>query len=140
MSDTLMRPPCLDRQQGGRLLAAKLHSYQNKPQTLGLGLPRGVVVTAAAVAEELHLPLDVLVVRKLGTPGQSELAMRAIGPGGVRVLNDDVVKSLRITPEQIDRLASPEPFVAVGCWYDEFTQVEDEEVVQVLRRVERDAA
>ncbi|MGZ7079001.1 MAG: phosphoribosyltransferase [Thermoanaerobaculia bacterium] len=218
MSDKSTRPPYRDREQGAKLLAAKLHSFQDKPQTLVLGLPRGGVVTAAVVAEELHLPLDVLVVRKLGTPGQPELAMGAIGPGGVLVLNDSVVRSLRITPDQIDRVArsegtelerrekrfrgdrppldvagktvivvddglatgatmaaavavlrrgraakivvatpvapldtceafrkeadevvcvaSPEPFLAVGRWYSEFPQVEDDEVVEALHRVE----
>ncbi|MGZ5475725.1 MAG: phosphoribosyltransferase, partial [Thermoanaerobaculia bacterium] len=62
-------PPYRDRQEGGRLLAAQLRAYHKKPLTLVLGLPRGGVVTAAAVAEALELPLDVLVIRKLGTPG-----------------------------------------------------------------------
>jgi putative phosphoribosyl transferase len=63
-----------------------------------LGLPRGGVPVAAAVAEELAAPLDVFVVRKLGLPAQPELAMGAIATGGVRVLNDDVLRHAAVTP------------------------------------------
>lgn len=205
-----------DRREGGRRLAKALSHYRGKPNTIVIGLPRGGVVTAAAIAEDLDLPLDVLVVRKLGTPGHEELAMGAIGPGGVRVLNDDVISSLRIAATQVDAearreqaelerrerlyrgdrppldlagktvivvddglatgstmsvaiavirrhkparialavpvapietcqrfrlivdelvyLETPEPFQAVGYWYVDFAQVEDEEVVQTLER------
>lgn len=205
-----------DRREGGRRLARALWHYRAMPNTIVVGLPRGGVVTAAAIAEDLDLPLDVLVVRKLGTPGQQELAMGAIGPGGIRVLNEDVIAALRITPDQIDTvgrreqfelerrerlyrgarppldfagenvivvddglatgstmsaaiavirrhkpariilavpvapietceafrpmvdelvyLETPEPFQAVGYWYVDFAQVEDDEVVQTLER------
>jgi predicted phosphoribosyltransferase len=205
-----------NRTEGGRRLAAALSAYRGKAGTIVIGLPRGGVVTAAAVAESLALPLDVLVVRKLGTPGYEELAMGAIGPGGVRVLNDDVIASLRVPSSKIDEVArreqielerrerryrgnrppldfagrtvividdglatgstmfaaiavirqhkparivlavpvapletlerfrpvvdelvcveTPEPFQAVGCWYRDFAQVEDEEVIQILER------
>ena len=97
-----------NRAEGGHRLAESLKRYRGKADTIVIGLPRGGVVTAAAVAEDLDLPLDVLVVRKLGTPGQEELAMGAIGPGGVRVLNHDVVSSLRIAPERIEAVARRE--------------------------------
>jgi predicted phosphoribosyltransferase len=73
-----------------------------------LGLPRGGVPVAAEVARALEAPLDVFVVRKLGVPGREELAMGAIASGGIRVLNDDVVDSLRIPEEAIDAVAARE--------------------------------
>jgi predicted phosphoribosyltransferase len=206
-----------DRSEAGRRLAKALSHYRGKPNTMVVGLPRGGVVTAAEIAEDLELPLDVLVVRKLGTPGHEELAMGAIGPGGVRVLNDEVISSLRIGPDEIEAvvrrerielqrrehryrgdqpplgfagrtvivvddglatgstmaaaiavirrhkparivlavpvapvetcehfrrlvdelvyLETPEPFQAVGYWYVDFGQVEDEDVVRTLARV-----
>jgi len=206
-----------DRSEAGRRLAKSLSHYRGKPDTMVVGLPRGGVVTAAEIAEDLELPLDVLVVRKLGTPGHEELAMGAIGPGGVRVLNEDVISSLRIGPDEIEAvvrrerielqrrehryrgdqpplgfagrtvivvddglatgstmaaaiavirrhkparivlavpvapvetcehfrrlvdelvyLETPEPFQAVGYWYVDFGQVEDEDVVRTLARV-----
>jgi predicted phosphoribosyltransferase len=93
-----------DRSDAGRRLAKRLAQYRGKPDTIVIGLPRGGVVTAAVIAEELDLPLDVLVVRKLGTPGYEELAMGAIGAGGVRVLNPEVISSLRIHPHDVDRV------------------------------------
>lgn len=203
-----------DRAEGGHRLAERLQHYREKANTIIVGLPRGGVVTAAVIAEDLELPLDVLIVRKLGAPGQEELAMGAIGPGGVRVLNDDVIESLRIPRERIEAetmrqqaelmrrdrlyranqpsldfrektvivvddglatgstmsaaiavlrqhhparvvlavpvapvetlerfraavdelvcLETPEPFLAVGCWYLNFTQVDDEDVIRIL--------
>jgi len=97
-----------DRTDAGKRLAKALMRYKGKENTVVIGLPRGGVITAAALADEIDLPLDVLVVRKLGTPGHEELAMGAIGPGGVRVLNEDVIRSLRITPMQIDAAAKRE--------------------------------
>jgi putative phosphoribosyl transferase len=90
-----------NRDEGGRCLAKALSHYRDGENTIIVGLPRGGVMTASAVAEELRLPLEVMVVRKLGTPESEELAMGAIGSGGVRVLNEDVVSFLGITPEMI---------------------------------------
>ena len=73
-----------------------------------LALPRGGVPVAFEVAEALAAPLDIFLVRKLGTPGHRELAMGAIASGGIRVLNDDVVRWLGISPEQIDAVAREE--------------------------------
>ena len=206
-----------DRAAGGHRLARALTHYSARPDTIVVALPRGGVVTGAAIAEDLDLPLDVLVVRKLGTPGHEELAMGAVGPGGVRVLNDEVVAMLRIPARLIDEetereelevsrrenvfraglppidfaaktvivvddglatgstmaaaiavirkqqpakivlavpvapvdtverfrslvdelvcLETPEPFMAVGSWYFDFAQVEDDEVVAILERM-----
>jgi putative phosphoribosyl transferase len=205
-----------NREEAGRRLAARLAEPGGpggKP--LVLALPRGGVPVAAPVATELDGELDVLVVRKLGLPGHAELAMGAVAAGGVRVLNEDVVRSFGVTPEVIERvterelaelerrerlyrgdlpplavegrevvivddglatgatmrvavsalrkrnvaralvavpvaapdicraldqeadqavcLETPEPFIAVGRWYRDFPQTDDEEVRRLLR-------
>jgi len=97
-----------DRHEAGELLAEKLTAFANKPDVLVLGLPRGGVPVAAEVAKKLNAPLDVFVVRKLGLPGYPELAMGAIATGGVRVLNGDVVNSLRIPDNVIDAVTANE--------------------------------
>lgn len=97
-----------DRTEAGQQLAAKLTAYVNRPDVLVLALPRGGVPVAFEVARALHAPLDVLVVRKLGVPGQEELAMGAIATGGVRILNNDVVELLGIPDEVINRVAAQE--------------------------------
>src|SRR3989449_3771275 len=89
-----------DRSDAGRQLAAKLMAYADRPDVLVLALPRGGVPVAYEVARALDAPLDVFLVRKLGLPGQEELAMGAIATGGVRVLNEDVVRALDL-PEQV---------------------------------------
>ncbi len=205
-----------DREEAGRMLADKLRRYAGDPNALVLGLPRGGMAPAYEVAAALDLPLDVLVVRKLGTPGQQELAMGAISRGGIRVLNEDVVRGLRIPQSKIDEaikreapelerreklfrgdrsplalagrtvivvddglatgstmlaaiqcvrvqkpsrivmavpvappktcerfrsevdelicLSTPEEFSAVGEWYDDFAQVDDAEVVDLMKK------
>ena len=85
-----------DRTEAGELLAEKLTSYTNKPDVIVLALPRGGVPVGAQVAMKLNVPFDIFVVRKLGLPGHEELAMGAIAIGGVRVINRDVVESLRV--------------------------------------------
>jgi putative phosphoribosyl transferase len=208
--------PYRDRREAGRYLATKLADYAGRPDVLVLGLPRGGVPVAYEVARALGAPLDVFLVRKLGVPGRKELAFGAIATGGVRLLNADVVRGLRIPPEVIDQIAAaeraelerrereyrgnrpapdvrartvilvddglatgasmraavaalrqghparivvavpiaapstceefqdevdevvcartPEPFYAVGLWYDDFSQTTDEEVRDLLRR------
>ncbi|MCI0391127.1 MAG: phosphoribosyltransferase [Acidobacteria bacterium] len=205
-----------DRTEAGRMLANKLEVYKNRPDVVVLALPRGGVPVAYEVAEVLNVPLDVFLVRKLGVPGQEELAMGAIASGGVRVLNDDVVDYLLIPDEVIDEVtikeqqelerrevlyrkdkpavdvrgrtviliddglatgstmraaaaslrklqparivvavpvaassacdelgndvdeivfaATPEPFYAVGAWYEDFSQTTDEEIHDLLSR------
>jgi len=101
-----MRPYFLDRHDAGRRLAAALTSYADRPDLIVLALPRGGVPVAYEVAQELHAPLDVFLVRKLGIPGHEELAMGAIASGGVRIIDQRLVQMLGITPEDIDRVTA----------------------------------
>jgi predicted phosphoribosyltransferase len=103
-----MTVPFHDRHDAGRRLAARLTAYAGRPDVLVLALPRGGVPVAYEVAQALHVPLDVFLVRKLGVPGHEELAMGAIATGGVLVLNEDVVRGLRIPPEVIQTVAARE--------------------------------
>jgi predicted phosphoribosyltransferase len=205
-----------DRTDAGQELAEHLMEYAGRPDVLVLALPRGGVPVAFEVARALRAPLDVFLVRKLGVPGHEELAMGALATGGVRVLNEDVVRTLDIPDEVIDAVAAaqeqelrrrerlyrgdrpppevrgrtvilvddglatgssmraavaalrrlgparilvavpvgapetceelaaeaddalcartPEPFFAVGMWYEDFTQTTDEEVRDLLAR------
>lgn len=209
-----------DRIDAGRQLAKKLTRYFGHSDVLVLALPRGGVPVAYPVAKALQAPLDVFLVRKLGLPGQEELAIGAIASGDVRVLNNDVVKALNIPPEIIDQVAqrelrelerresayrgnrpqqdvrdrivilvddglatgssmraaitalrrwspakviaavpvasskacteiatvadevvclkTPKPFSAVGIWFDDFTQVSDEQVCTLLAQAQHD--
>lgn len=212
--------PYRDRSEAGRYLARKLAGYAGRPDVLVLALPRGGVPVAYEVARALDAPLDVLLVRKLGVPGHEELALGAIASGGVRLLNEDVVCTLRIRPDVIEEVAAaesaelkrrereyrgtrpapdvcgktviliddglatgasmrvavaalrqwnpgrlvvavpiaspatcaefrnevdevicaltPEPFSAVGLWYEDFSQTTDHEVRDMLRRAGQD--
>lgn len=205
-----------NRREAGQALAKELSAYSNSNDVVILALPRGGVPVAFEVAQELHAPMDVLIVRKLGTPGQKELAMGAIASGNVRILNESVVKQLGIPAEVVEEisrqereemerrerayrgdraavdvlgktcividdgiatgatmraavtvlkqlgtqrlivaaptaardtyvtlcreadevvcLATPEPYIAVGVWYDQFPQTSDEEVCSLLDR------
>jgi putative phosphoribosyl transferase len=100
--------PFRDRREAGRELAGRLKKYARRNDVVVLALPRGGVPVAYEVAEALGAPLDIFLVRKLGTPGHRELAMGAIASGGIRVLNEDVVRWLGIMPEQIDAVARDE--------------------------------
>jgi putative phosphoribosyl transferase len=102
MSPQLFR----NRSEAGQLLAAKLAKYADKPDVIVLALPRGGVPVGYEVAHTLHAPLDVFVVRKLGIPGHEELAMGAVASGGVRVLNDQVVRGLGIPDSVIGAVAN----------------------------------
>ncbi|MEJ2216377.1 MAG: phosphoribosyltransferase [Gemmatimonadota bacterium] len=99
--------PYRDRTDAGTKLAAKLKDYAGTDAVV-LGLARGGVPVAAEVARILDLPLDVMVVRKLGVPGHEELAMGAIASGGMRVLNADVLDQLAISDEMLARIAVDE--------------------------------
>lgn len=97
-----------NRTEAGQLLATKLTVYANRLDVLVLGLPRGGVPVAFEVARALDAPLDICLVRKLGVPGNKELAMGAIAVGGVRVLNVHVVNWLDIPSQVIDEVAAKE--------------------------------
>ena len=97
-----------DRKDAGRRLADKLVGYANRADVLVLGLPRGGIPVAYEVARRLHAPLDVFLVRKLGLPGHEELAMGAIATGGVRVLNENAVRTMNIPEEVIEAVAEEE--------------------------------
>lgn len=209
-----------NRKEAGLLLAKELAGYVHLPNVLILAFPRGGVPVGFQIAKALHAPLDVVLVRKLGVPGYEELAMGAITTGGVRVLNESVVRAFQISPREIEWigakeelelqrrerlyrggraepvisdaavilvddgiatgatmrvaiaalttqrpasitfaipvgpistceelrtevqqvicLSSPSEFHAIGLWYDDFTQVTDEEVCDLLERAERE--
>jgi predicted phosphoribosyltransferase len=217
-------PPKLfiDRADAGRALAERLPRYAGRSDVIVLALPRGGVPVGFEVAKALGAPLDVFIVRKLGVPGHEEYAMGAIASGGVRVLNEEAVRGLRIpqraieeatrreqqelerrereyrgerpppdvrdrtvilvddglatgatmqaavqalrqqhparivvavptgSPETCARIAeeadevvcatTPDPFHAVGLWYENFAQTSDEEVHDLLARAEREGA
>jgi len=97
-----------DRSDAGQQLATRLAAYAGSANLLVLGLPRGGIPVAYEVAKALSAPLDVFVVRKLGAPGQEELAVGAIASGGVRILNDDVVSGLGLHADTIDAIAARE--------------------------------
>jgi predicted phosphoribosyltransferase len=118
-----------DRHAAGIALAASLDGYASRSDVIVLGLVRGGIPVAAAVADHLHRPLDALMVRKLGVPWAPEVAFGAVGPGGVRVLNHDIARRLEpgavhavVTREQVEldrrerryRLGRP-PIDLAGC-------------------------
>ncbi len=97
-----------NRREAGRVLAGLLQAYRDKPDVVVLGLARGGVPVAWEVAAALHAPLDAFIVRKLGVPGHEEFAAGALASGGRIVLNDDVVRGLQITPQQLRDVAERE--------------------------------
>ena len=97
-----------NRSEAGKLLAQSLSAYANSSEVLVLGLPRGGVPVAFEVAKALQVPLDICLVRKLGVPGYKELAMGAIASGDVIFINEDVVQSLGISQEAIERVIATE--------------------------------
>jgi putative phosphoribosyl transferase len=209
-----------DRTHAGRELASKLLGYAGRPDVIVLALPRGGVPVAYEVAKALRAPLDVFVVRKLGVPGHEEYAMGAIATGGVRVIDERVVRAAGLTRADLDAVTAaeqrelerrerqyrgdrappnvegrtailvddglatgstmraavealreegaarvvvavpiappetcdafrdivddivcaqtPEPFYAVGLWYEDFSQTTDDEVRELLERAARE--
>src|SRR3954452_24868110 len=97
-----------DRAHAGKELAEELRNTLQRRNAIILGLPRGGVPVGFEVAQALHADLDIFIVRKLGVPGQEELAMGAVASGGTRVLNQSLVKQLRISPALVDRVTEKE--------------------------------
>ncbi len=97
-----------DRSEAGLFLAEKLKDYKGKPDVIVLALPRGGVPVGYEVAKMLSVPLDVLIVRKLGVPGQEELAMGAVASGGEAVFNKDVIAMLQIKKSDIEAVIEAE--------------------------------
>lgn len=97
-----------NRVVAGQHLAAALTPYADRSDVTVLALPRGGVPVAAEVAARLNAPLDVFLVRKLGVPGRSELAMGAIAAGGVEVLSHELIRDLRISPRLVEQVAARE--------------------------------
>ncbi|HLN93884.1 MAG TPA: phosphoribosyltransferase family protein [Thermoanaerobaculia bacterium] len=97
-----------NRRDAGRALGTELGAYTGRDDVVILGLPRGGVPVAFEVAAMLDAPLDLFLVRKLGAPGQEELAMGAIASGGVRILNPAVIESLRVSADEIERVSKRE--------------------------------
>lgn len=97
-----------DRTEAGKLLAAQLGEYADRSDVWVLGLPRGGVPVAYEIAQALSLPLDICLVRKLGVPGQPELAMGAIAPGNVIVLNHEILKSIGISRPALQQVVEDE--------------------------------
>lgn len=213
---TALKLPFENRIQAGRLLGQTLAGYAKRPDVIVLALPRGGVPVGFEVARIIDASFDIMLVRKLGTPGQEELAMGAIASGGLRVLNADILAAINVSREAIEAatlterqelerreqdyrgyqpppkvenqcvilvddglatgasmlaavsalkqrnpasivvavpvapletvqrlqeeaddvvcLATPEPFLAVGRWYREFSQTSDDEVKSLLTR------
>jgi predicted phosphoribosyltransferase len=103
-----MRSRFRDRHDAGRRLATQLGRYAGNPGVLVLALPRGGVPVAYEVAEALGAPMDVFIVRKLGLPGHEELAMGAIASGGVRVLDEDLMRVAHVGHADLERVTAAE--------------------------------
>src|SRR5215471_13069664 len=103
-----MEPAFPNRIEAGRQLAEKLEKYAGRDDVIVLGLPRGGVPVANEVAKRLRAPLDIFIVRKLGVPGFEELAAGAIASGGVRVLNEDVMRAIPHADRTIEALTATE--------------------------------
>jgi predicted phosphoribosyltransferase len=97
-----------NRREAGQRLAGELHAYAGRTDIIVLALPRGGVPVGYEVAITLGAPLDVFVVRKLGLPGHEELAMGALASGGVRVLDEELIRVARVSDTEINRVTAAE--------------------------------
>ena len=96
------RLPFRDRHEAGRALAAALHKFYGRPETVVAAIPRGGMIVGAEISTALNLPLQPFLIRKLGVPGQEELSMGAITSGGMKLMNKRVVESLQISDQLIE--------------------------------------
>lgn len=97
-----------NRAEAGQMLASRLKAYVGRKDVIVLGIPRGGVPVAFEIADALRAPLDVFVARKLGVPGQEELAFGAIASGGVRILNSEIIQLVNISKLDIERVTIQE--------------------------------
>src|SRR5579871_3025395 len=97
-----------NRQEAGKLLAKELQVFADRDDVIVLALPRGGVPVAYEIAKALHVPLDVFIVRKLGVPGHSELAMGAIAMGGAHIFNEEIIRDLSISSEAMQHIIALE--------------------------------
>lgn len=97
-----------DRHDAGRQLARKLSKYADQEDVILLALPRGGVPVAYEIVQIIKAPMDLLIVRKLGLPGEEELAIGAIASGGIRILNQDIIDMLGISQMTVDRVTEQE--------------------------------
>ena len=97
-----------DRHDAGRQLARKLSKYADQEDVILLALPRGGVPVACEIVQVIKAPMDLLIVRKLGLPGEEELAIGAIASGGIRILNQDIIDILGINQMTVDRVTEQE--------------------------------
>src|SRR5579884_3668195 len=97
-----------DRRDAGRRLAKRLQEYARREDVVVAGLLRGGIPVAFEIAQKQHVPLDVLLVRKLGAPNQPELAMGAVAPGGTRILDHSLIRKLGLSEQQVDEMISAE--------------------------------
>jgi putative phosphoribosyl transferase len=97
-----------DRYQAGLVLANLLKDYEKRPDVIVLGLPRGGVPVAYEIARTLSLEMDIFSVRKLGVPGHEEFAMGAVAAGGVVIFNEDILSTLHIKKNEIDKVLHAE--------------------------------
>lgn len=105
----VLKLPFKDRSQAGSLLGRTLaNEYQNRTDVIVLALPRGGVPVGFEIARIINAPLDIMLVRKLGTPGHEELAMGAIASGGVCVMNANIIEALGISQEAIEDVIKAE--------------------------------
>ncbi len=103
-----VRAPFHDRAEAGRKLAEDLERYRGRDDLVVLGLARGGVPVAYEVAETLHAPLDVFLVRKLSLPNHEELALGAVASGGYRFVNEEFVELFGVAPDRLDEIAARE--------------------------------
>lgn len=98
----------LNRYAAGKLLASLLKNYEKRDNVIVLALPRGGVPVAYEIAKALSIPLDVFIVRKLGVPGHEELAMGALAMGGATIFNTEILHSLGISKEDVEKVIESE--------------------------------